>query len=98
MVIVYAAAFSYGFYYGVTNVMMPILTRRSFGNKDYATIYSRVSMAATLAGASAGFVWGPIINASGSYMPVFVGVDVMLLITIVLIAILARQDRAKRAA
>ena len=38
------AAFLFGFEYGITNVMMPIYTRKSFGTKDYATIYSRISL------------------------------------------------------
>lgn len=92
-VVIYAAAFTYGFYYGVTNVMMPILTRHSFGNRDYAQIYSRISMAATLAGATAGFIWGSVIDATGSYMSMFVGVGGMLVLTIMLIAILAALDR-----
>ncbi len=94
--VIYLAAFTYGFYYGVTNVMMPILTRHSFGNRDYAKIYARVSMAATLAGSTAGFVWGSVIDATGSYLPMFVGVDIMLLVTIVLVVVLAKLD--KRAA
>ncbi len=94
--VVYLAAFSYGFYYGVTNVMMPILTRHSFGDRDYAAIYSRVSMAATLAGSTAGFVWGSVIDATGSYLGMFVGVDAMLVLTIALIVVLARLDRRSK--
>lgn len=97
-VIIYLAAFAYGFYYGVTNVMMPILTRRSFGTADYAKIYARISMAATLAGATAGFIWGSLIDATGSYLPMFVGVDAMLVLTVVLIVALGRLDRKTRAA
>jgi len=95
--IIYVAAFTYGFYYGVTNVMMPILTRHSFGNRDYAQIYARISMAATLAGATAGFVWGSIIDATGSYLSMFVGVGGMLLLTIALIGVLAVLDRRQNA-
>lgn len=90
--VIYAAAFTYGFYYGVTNVMMPILTRHSFGNRDYPQIYSRISMAATLAGSTAGFVWGSLIDVTGSYTPMLVGVGIMLLITIALIGVLAVLD------
>ena len=95
--VVYLAAFTYGFYYGVTNVMMPILTRRSFGTVDYAKIYARISMAATLAGSTAGFVWGSLIDATGSYLPMFIGVDAMLILTIVLIIALARLDKRQSA-
>ncbi len=96
--IIYVAAFTYGCYYGVTNVMMPILTRHSFGNRDYAQIYSRISMAATLAGATAGFVWGSIIDATGSYATMFVGIGGMLVLTVILVGALALLDRKQHAA
>lgn len=96
--IIYVAAFTYGCYYGVTNVMMPILTRHSFGNKDYAQIYSRISMAATLAGATAGFVWGSIIDATGTYSSMFIGIGGMLVLTVILIGALALLDKKQRAA
>ena len=95
-ILIYLAAFTYGFYYGVTNVMMPILTRHSFGNRDYAQIYSRVSMAATLAGATAGFVWGTVIDAVGSFLPLFIGVGGMLALTVALIGALAALDRKQQ--
>ena len=95
-ILIYLAAFTYGFYYGVTNVMMPILTRHSFGNRDYAQIYSRVSMAATLAGATAGFVWGTVIDAVDSFLPLFIGVGGMLALTVALIGALAALDRKQQ--
>ena len=53
----YAAALGFGFYYGVTNVMMPILARRCFGNLDYATIYSRISVVASISNVVGAFFW-----------------------------------------
>lgn len=91
-VLIYLAAFTYGFFYGVTNVMTPILTKRAFGNRDYPNIYSRVSMAASLAGASTGFVWGTLIELFG-FGVMFVGVGVFMAITMFIVALLARSEK-----
>lgn len=90
--LIYLAAFVYGFFYGVTNVMTPILTKRAFGNRDYANIYSRISMAASLAGATTGFVWGTLIELFG-FDVMFVGVGVFMVITLVLVVMLAKAER-----
>lgn len=90
--LVYLAAFAYGFFYGVTNVMTPILTKRAFGNRDYANIYSRISMAASLAGATTGFVWGTLIELFG-FNVMFVGVGAFMVITLALVGMLAKAER-----
>lgn len=89
--LIYLAAFTYGFFYGVTNVMTPILTKRAFGNRDYANIYSRISMAASLAGATTGFVWGTLIELFG-FGVMFAGVGVFMAVTLVLVAMLAKTE------
>lgn len=58
-VLLYVAAFVYGCFYGITNVMTPIITRRAFGNAEYPVIYSRVSMAASIGSVVSGFIWAP---------------------------------------
>lgn len=72
--VILAGAFSFGIYYGVVNVMMPIVTRRCFGDGEYPVIYSRVSMAATISGVLSGFLWGTLIEVTGTYSVMFVGV------------------------
>ncbi len=88
----YAAALFFGVYYGITNVMMPIFTRRSFGDRDYAQIYSRVSMVASISNAAAAFLWGTVIDATHSYMPMFVGVLVLMALTIVTVVAIGRTQ------
>ena len=89
----YAAALFFGAYYGITNVMMPIFTRASFGDRDYAQIYSRVSMVASISNAAAAFIWGTVIDATHSYLPMFVGVIVLMALTIVTVVAIGRMQR-----
>lgn len=89
----YAAALLFGLYYGITNVMMPLFTRRAFGNRDYAPIYSKVSMVASVSNAAAALIWGTVIDATGSYMPMFVGVIVLMLLTIATVVAIGRKTR-----
>lgn len=89
-----AAALSFGLYYGITNVMMPLFTRRSFGNRDYAPIYAKVSMIASVSNAAAALIWGTIIDATGSFMPLFAGVAVLMTLSIATVIVLGRMGRA----
>lgn len=89
----YAAAALFGVYYGITNVMMPIFTRKSFGDRDYAQIYSRVSMVASVNNATAAFIWGTVIDATHNYLPMFVGVAVLMALTIVTVIAIGRMQR-----
>ncbi len=92
----YAAALFFGAYYGITNVMMPIFTRKSFGDRDYAQIYSRVSMVASISNAAAAFIWGTVIDATHSFLPMFVGVIALMALTIVTVIAIGRMQRMAR--
>lgn len=94
--LIYLAAFVFGFFYGVTNVMMPILTKRAFGVSDYPTIYARVSMAASFGGAASGFLWGTIIDVTGGFGVFFIGAAAFVALTFVTVVVLARLDVAVR--
>lgn len=90
----YAGAFAFGIYYGVANVMLPIFTRRAFGVADYAKIYSRISMAATLGLTITGFIWGTLLDLYG-FDVMFVGIAAFLAAACLLIAVLWRMSRAR---
>ncbi len=94
----YAAALLFGCYYGITNVMMPLFTRRAFGNCDYAPIYAKVSMVASVSNAVAALIWGTVIDATRSYMPMFVGVVVLMVLTIVTVVMIGRSTSKKEGA
>ena len=90
---VFVGVFAYGFYYGLYSVMMPILTRKAFGVKDYPQIYSRVSMVASIAGVASGFAWGSLMQVTGTWMSVFIGVAACLALSIFMVAFLASSSK-----
>lgn len=95
-VLLYVAAFVYGCFYGITNVMTPIITRRAFGDAEYPVIYSRVSMAASIGSVVSGFIWGASIEATGGYVLMFVGVIVVMATTAVAVLAIGRLSRKEQ--
>ena len=89
----YAAALLFGAYYGITNVMMPLFTRNAFGNKDYAKIYAKVSMVASVSNAVSALIWGTLIDATQSFLPMFIGVAVLMALTIAAVVALGRLSK-----
>ena len=94
--LLYAAVFVYGCFYGITNVMTPIITRRAFGDLEYATIYSRVSMAASIGSVVSGFIWGASIEVTGGYTVMAVGIMVTMALTAAAVAAIGRMQRRGR--
>lgn len=88
--VLYLAVFVYGCFYGITNVMTPIITRRAFGDAEYPAIYSRVSMAASVGSVVSGFIWGASIEATGGYTLMFVGVIAVMALTVVAVLAIGR--------
>lgn len=95
--LMYVAALAFGAYYGVTNVMSPILTRQSFGDAEYPKIYSRISTGAAVANMVAAFILGGLIDLTGGYMVVFVIDIVVLLVLIAIVFAMIRQASKGRA-
>lgn len=60
-----AGAFVFGLFYASATVLAPLMTRTIFGNREYASIYSRVAMVGSLAGAFATSVWGFLVDSVG---------------------------------
>lgn len=87
----YASALLFGVYYGITNVMMPLFTRRAFGDAEYAQIYSRVSMVASISNVIGGFVWGTLVSITGSYVVMFVGAIALMAITCIIVVAISRM-------
>ena len=95
--VLYAAAFFFGCFYGITNVMTPIITRRAFGDLDYATIYSRISIAASIGSVTSGFILGASIEATGGYGIMAAVIFAMMVVTAASVLAIARlQRRAER--
>ncbi len=86
----YAAALLFGVYYGITNVMMPLFTRLCFGDLEYAQIYSRVSMVASISNAVGAFAWGTVVSFAGSYAAMFGGAIALMAITCIIVVVIGR--------
>lgn len=89
-VVVYAAAFAFGVYYGIPNVMMPLITRHNFGDENYPQIYSRISMGAAIGGLCGPLLWGTLIELTGNHLVMFGGVFAVLTIAAVIVALIPR--------
>ena len=90
----FAAALLFGVYYGITNVMMPLFTRLSFGDAEYAQIYSRVSMVASISNGIGAFVWGTVVSLTGSYVVMFCGAIALMVITCIVVVAIGRMQTA----
>ena len=90
----FAAALLFGVYYGITNVMMPLFTRLSFGDAEYAQIYSRVSMVASISNVIGAFVWGTVVSLTGSYVVMFCGAIALMVITCIVVVAIGRMQTA----
>ena len=71
--LLFVGAVMYGFYYALTNVMNPIVTRSFYGDRDYPIIYSKVTTAATLGMVSGSLILGTAITVAGGFSAMFIG-------------------------
>lgn len=79
----YGGAFVFGAFYATAVVLVPIVVRQSFGSRDYAVIYSRVSTVFNLIAAFAAMIWAWIGSGFG-FNAVFIVGLVMLVIILAL--------------
>lgn len=68
----YVAAFLFGTHNALMSVAFPLLTRQIYGNRDFAKIWSYLSMPFTVVGPSATAIVGFIYQGSGSYQTAFI--------------------------
>ena len=73
--------------------MMPLFTRKSFGDAEYAQIYSRVSMVASISNVIGAFVWGTVVSVTGSYVVMFCGAIALMAITCIVVVAISRLNR-----
>lgn len=64
-------SFLFGLVYSCTTVQTPLLTRTVFGERDYTSIYSKVSMAGSLFGAVSAVLWGWVCDLPNGYNVMF---------------------------
>ncbi|MCL2529754.1 MAG: MFS transporter [Coriobacteriia bacterium] len=68
----YAGGFIFGFFYASAVVLVAQMTLKMFGVRDYARIYSRISMVSALLGALSISIWGFIVQF-GSFLVLWLG-------------------------
>ena len=95
-VMLFAAALLFGLFYSLSNALMPILTRKFYGMREYPAIYSRISMAAALGPTLSSFVLGTVANTLG-WDATFVFVAVLIAIALVAVLAAFRARKPKRA-
>ena len=81
--ILYAGAFVFGAFYATAVVLVPIIVRQSFGNRDYSIIYSRISTVFNFIAAFASLVWAWI-GSNYGFNAVFTVGTVMIVFILVL--------------
>lgn len=65
--LLYLAAVLFGLSFGLPTVEPPILTRATFGSKDYSAIFAYITMGTALIGGIGTYVFGYIFDKTGSF-------------------------------
>ena len=68
-------------------VCMPIIVQNIFGMKDYNSIYSKLVVATNLGSALAPVITGRTYDKCGSYVPAYIGVAVLTVISIIVLRV-----------
>lgn len=89
--ILYLGAFLFGWEYSGVTVQTAMLTRKTFGNRSYAQIYSYVSIALAAGGAFASGAWGILSDSRGYHAIFWTGAGLLALALILGIAALHRR-------
>lgn len=87
MYLLIVSGFLLGMFCAITNVLMPAITRKLFGMRDYSQIYSRISMVACIGSATQALIWGTIIDATGGFTIMFIGIAGLMAIALVVATI-----------
>ena len=88
-----AGGFVFGVFYASATVLAPLMVRTIFGTLEYSTIYSRVAMVGSLAGALAASVWGFVVDAAGFSNVFIIGIAGAILVAV--FGVLALNARKK---
>ena len=77
-----AGGFVFGVFYASATVLAPLVVRTIFGTREYSTIYSRISMVGSFAGAFAASVWGFVVDAAGFSNVFVIGIAGAILVAV----------------
>jgi MFS family permease len=97
--IILVAGFLFGIFYASALVQVPLMARTMFGSRDYAAIYSKVSMVSVLLSAFGVSGWGFIYGGFGSYEICWIGGILVVALCLLLgFTALAQGKRLKKTA
>ena len=96
--LILTGAFLFGFEYAGVTVQTAMLTRKVFGNKDYARIYAIISIALAVGGAVASGMWGFIIEHSSFSFIFGVGIAMMIICSAIGVLSLLHVNRKPKQA
>lgn len=88
-----AGGFAFGVFYASATVLGPLMTRAVFGTLEYSTIYSRVAMVGSLAGAFGASIWGFIVDAAGFSNVFMIGIAGAILVAVFGVIALSAKKR-----
>ena len=78
---------------GVYTTLMPLVTRKVFGNDNFAGAWGIVQLGGS-AGSFIGVpVWGAVYDATGSYLPALIGFSALLVAILVVHMVLSRDKK-----
>lgn len=74
-----------------STVLYPLVTRKIFGLKEYAPIWSNIAMATAFGVAAGAPVWGTFYDYFGSYRGAFLGSPAVLAVNLILLVVLLKK-------
>ena len=83
-IMLYAGAAIYGFFFAACVVLVPVIVRQIFGNREYPDIYSRISMFVNIMGAVGPVFWAFL---GGFGYPILFAVAIVLLVVVLLLGL-----------
>lgn len=89
--ILLAGGFIFGFFYLALNVISPLLVRAAFGTKDYAIIFSRVSVLNAFISAFAVTILAMVVDFAGFRALFILTMIICVFMTVVALIIVARR-------
>lgn len=96
-IVALAGALFFGVSLSLTAVAIPILARTAFGNREFPSIFSTLSVGMSLVGAFGTTLVGLVYDLAGSYQPaLWIGVALCVLLVVLIIVSLASAKKLPR--
>ncbi len=91
--LVYPALVCLAFGMGIVTTLMPTAVRQAFGAREFAAIWSLLSVASSVGSFLGGPVWGMVYDGFGSYRPALIAAPVLLAGALVCLLVVIREKK-----